>query len=237
MRILPPRSLYHPVLPARIDEKLLFALCYTCAVQKNTKWSADADRVEHLCTHSVEDRALTGVWATPEIQKAVEKGYTLMDVYEIHTFEESNVGLFSGYVNTFLKAKQEASGLPRPEMTSDDIDKYIHDYHQKEGILLEKDEIGPHPGRRATAKICLNSLWGKFGQRSNLKQTKYISRPSKLFEILFNPNLIISSLTHINVDQTRSHFGPASSSSSSLSSSSSTEGEYKTSLIRCVKCR
>ena len=28
---------------------------------------------------------------------------------------------------------------------------------------------------RSLAKLCLNSFWGKFGQRSNMKQTKYIN--------------------------------------------------------------
>ena len=33
------------------------------------------------------------------------------------------------------------------------------------GIDLNPEDIKPNPGKRAVAKICLNSLWGKFGQR------------------------------------------------------------------------
>jgi hypothetical protein len=34
--ILPPRHLYHPVLPYRCNKRLLFCLCRTCAIELNT---------------------------------------------------------------------------------------------------------------------------------------------------------------------------------------------------------
>jgi hypothetical protein len=39
---------------------------------------------------------------------------------------------------------------------------YIRDYHEKEGILLDYNNI-KNPGLRALAKLMLNSFWGKFG--------------------------------------------------------------------------
>ena len=48
--------------------------------------------------------------------------------------------MFSSYVNTFLKMKQEASGWP--EWVGDDQDKrtqYVQDYLNKEGVQLESD--------------------------------------------------------------------------------------------------
>ena len=49
-------------------------------------------------------------------------------------------------------------------------------------IDIEKFEF--NPGLRSIAKICLNSLWGKFGQRSNMSQTKYVTEFSEFYEIL-----------------------------------------------------
>jgi hypothetical protein len=46
--------------------------------------------------------------------------------------------------------------------------RYIRDYHEKEGILLDYNNIKNNPGLRALAKLILNSFWGKFGQRSKL---------------------------------------------------------------------
>ena len=72
--------------------------------------------------------------------------------------------MFSSYVDTFLKIKQEASGWP--DWVGDDEDKrhqYIEDYQNKEGITLEVDKIQKNPGRCSLAKMMLNSFWGKYG--------------------------------------------------------------------------
>jgi hypothetical protein len=57
----------------------------------------------------------------PEIQKALEKGYIIQKIYEVYHWDYSSQydrvikqgGLFTAYVNTFLKFKQEASGWPQ----------------------------------------------------------------------------------------------------------------------------
>ena len=36
-KIVPPKDLYHPVLPYRCDKKLLFCLCRTCVLEHNAK--------------------------------------------------------------------------------------------------------------------------------------------------------------------------------------------------------
>ena len=64
-KILPPRQLFHPVLPARIDNKLKFVLCQACATENNYDF----------CDHSDDERALVGTWVTLEVDKAVDMGY------------------------------------------------------------------------------------------------------------------------------------------------------------------
>ena len=54
-------------------------------------------------------------------------------------------------------------------------------------ISIEKFEY--NAGLRSIAKLCLNSLWGKFGQRSNMSQTKYITDASEFYEILLDDKL------------------------------------------------
>ena len=108
VKILPPRGLYHPVLPYRSNGKLKFPLCKACADIEN----------QNPCTCLEKERELTGTWCTPEIQTALRQGYTLKKIYEVYHWEEmaqydSNTrqgGLFAQYINTFLKFKQEASG-------------------------------------------------------------------------------------------------------------------------------
>lgn len=66
----------------------------------------------HVCPHSYQQRILRGTWCTPELQKAVEKGYILHKIHKVWHFppEQQDTGLFEGYVNTWLKLKQESAG-------------------------------------------------------------------------------------------------------------------------------
>jgi hypothetical protein len=65
--ILPPNNLLFPVLPARINNKLVFTLCYECAINK----------LEN-CTHSDNSRAIEGTWVTEEIKVALIEGYKIV---------------------------------------------------------------------------------------------------------------------------------------------------------------
>jgi hypothetical protein len=50
-------------------------------------------------------------------------------------------------------------------------------------------KIENNPGKRAVAKICLNSLWGKFGQRQNMGATEYVTDIKRFYEILLDDRL------------------------------------------------
>ena len=153
-KINPPRNLYLPVLPSRIKGKLMFGLCRTCM----------EDGVTENCCHNVDSRALTGTWVSDEIKKAVEKGYEIEEIYEVWHFENVSQydpllrqgGVFTEYVNTFLKIKQEASGWPDWCKTEEDRQKYTEDYFEKEGIRLDAKNINCNPGLRQLAKLMLN---------------------------------------------------------------------------------
>lgn len=73
-------------------------------------------------------------------------------------------GLFTTYVNTFVKMKQESSGWLEWCKTEAVKDRYIREYYETYGIPLEYKEIVRNKGVRALAKLILNSFWGKFGQ-------------------------------------------------------------------------
>lgn len=67
---------------------------------------------------------------------ALQKGYKILQIYEIYHFEQSSQydplsgegGLFTNYVNTFLKIKQEASGFPPECDTEESKRNYIRRY-------------------------------------------------------------------------------------------------------------
>ena len=184
--ILPPYNLYHPVLPYRHQGKLTFPLCRTCVEEVMSKPLLEKS---YHCQHTPEQRTLRGTWCTPEIQKAVELGYTLIKIHEVQHFppNQRQVGLFAEYVNTWLKIKQESAGYPAWCNTLADKSRYVNQYHQKEGIHLDPNLIVKNPGRKATAKLMLNSFWGKFGENLHKPTTEVVYKAHQLFALVSNP--------------------------------------------------
>ncbi|XP_055918297.1 uncharacterized protein LOC129950379 [Eupeodes corollae] len=195
-KILPPENLFHPVLPQKQNNKLMFSLCRTCSSEK-TK--------ERVCTHSDDQRALLGTWVIDEVVKAIEMGYKLLTIMEIWEYDviqynptAGTEGLFTSMMNKYLKIKQEASGWPNICLSEEDKNKYITDFLEKEKIKLEYSEITDNPGKRSLAKLILNSFWGKFGQRENQQKTCIINNPSDLFNLLTHPSIEVSQILPIN---------------------------------------
>jgi len=195
--VLPPRHLYHPVLPYRHEGKLTFPLCVTCVKQEMPKrpWERTAE-----CIHTDEQRALTGTWCSPELNKAVELGYEVQYVYEVWHFDET-------YDNPWLKIKREASGWP--SWVGDDETKrqqYLRDYYEHEGIQLEYDKIQKNPGLRTLAKMMLNSMWGKFGQRLNKTQVQEFDDPQAFHRLLDTNTLDVRHVSVINDAMVEVHY-------------------------------
>ena len=184
VKILAPKGLYHPVLPVLFNGKLTFPLCAKCAEYQNTDPCA--------CTDA--ERCLIGTWCTPEIQMAKTKGYTIIKVYEVYHWAQTRQynpktkkgGLFTEYVNTFLKIKQESSGWPRENMTSTEKDTYVQDYASHEGIHLEHTKIKKNPGLRILSKLMLNSFWGKFGQKEDKTRQVLLTDIGSFYRMLFD---------------------------------------------------
>ena len=97
--ILPPARLFHPVLPVRSGQKLIFPLCLSCVREEQVK--PMLDRI-HYCHHSDADRMLRRTWCTPELFQAVAQGYTIHRIHEVWHFPplQRRTGLFAEYVNT-----------------------------------------------------------------------------------------------------------------------------------------
>ena len=203
-RVLPPRALYHPVLPYRHEGKLTFPLCATCVEEEMEKrpWERSAE-----CDHADEQRVLTGRWCSPELHKAVELGYEIQYIYEVWHFDETREGLFRDYVNTWLKIKQEASGWP--SWVGDDETKrqqYLREYDEHEVIQLEYDKIEHNPGLRTLAKMMLNSMWGKFGQRLNKTQVKAFDDPQAFHRFLDTDTLDVRHVSVMNDAMVEVHY-------------------------------
>ena len=88
--------------------------------------------------------------------KAQEKGYFIECIHKVWNFSEKSNELFQLYIDKFLKIKQESSGYPSWCESDEDRQRYINDYLENEGILLDPEKITKKPGFRALAKLMLN---------------------------------------------------------------------------------
>ena len=113
----------------------------------------------------------------------VKQGYQILHIHEVWHFPETREGLFAEYVNTWLKIKEETSGWPE-HIGNDPVKQQEHvtKYYEKEHIKLDPTKIEKNPGLQTLAKMMLNSMWGKFGQKRNKTQVKEFDDPIKFHE-------------------------------------------------------
>jgi hypothetical protein len=195
-KILPPKGLLFPVLPCR-TEKLTFPLCRTCVTLF----------CEH-CTHDDAERALYGTWTSVEVHKALECGYKILSVYEIYHFKTRGK-IFDTYVDTFMKLKQESSGIPKHcldeygDVVDEKLRLYISEYFKHEGVRLDADKIEYNPGQRTVMKALLNSLWGKLAQNEDATIVSFVDSMDELLELVNDNSIDVTSLDFISDDVAR----------------------------------
>ncbi|KAE9542740.1 hypothetical protein AGLY_002651 [Aphis glycines] len=80
------------------------------------------------------------------------------------------------------------------------VNDYILAVKNAVGIDLDIENIKENPGLRALAKICLNSFWGKFGQRPNQTKTEIISKPDRWYQVLLDSKLEIENIVFLTDD-------------------------------------
>ena len=60
--------------------------------------------------------------------------------------------------------------------------KHLDNYYAKEKIQLDPTKVEKNPGLRILAKMMLNSMWGKFGQKPIKTQVKEFADPIQFHE-------------------------------------------------------
>ncbi|EFO85376.1 hypothetical protein CRE_26884 [Caenorhabditis remanei] len=210
-KVLPPRHLKLPVLPIKDNGKLLFGLCKKCCRDSN----------QHDCEHSDNDRSFSGTFTTVELQKALSLGYEITEVFHVKTGiwwihvilflqgvkyenwvqndESGRGGLFTSYINQMMEEKIYSTGWPANVTTDAQKDAYCKAYFDKEQIhLTDYSRFSKNPGKRAVAKLMLNSLWGKFAQRVDRETTCIVTDPAIFWNIVYDTTIVISDVLCVN---------------------------------------
>lgn len=130
-KVRPPTNLYFPVLPVRVNGKLCFPQCLKCA----------QERRQEECCHEDVEREMVGSWASVELQLALEKGYTVVFVYETWHYPRKPNTLFRSYVQEHVNMKTEASGWPVEGMSEEEKTNYTRQFQAHSGIVLDRNQI------------------------------------------------------------------------------------------------
>ncbi len=142
-------------------------------------------------------KPMTGTWTTVELRKALQKGYQITKIYAVAEYDRYK-GLMKDYVGAFLQMKVENTRRYTQEECDD-----INREHKKIGFdfVVKPENTEKNLGLRQVAKICLNSLWGKFGQRADLDNYEYVHDHNKLISMFWNKGNIIPKTWEIISDQ------------------------------------
>ena len=132
-------------------------------------------------------------WASPELKLALQKGYEITKIHSAVAYKRYN-GLMKEYVGNFIKMKIENSGAKNQQ----ECDK-VNAYHNRLGFNFEikPENTIDNPGLRQVAKICLNSLWGKFGQRCGMDEYEFVFDYNVLIRKFINNNKITDATWNI----------------------------------------
>ena len=105
-----------------------------------------------------------GTWSSVALKRALENGYVITKIHAALKYDKLP-WLMKAHVGDFIQMKIENE----KELNQDECDT-INKYHHNLGFkfVIKPENCQTNEGMRQVAKICLNSLWGKFGQRTNL---------------------------------------------------------------------
>ena len=137
--IIPPESMFLPILPINLQGKLKFVLCQKCGETMNP----------NLCKHNENERSLTSVWTSLEIEFALIHGYKLKKVHEFFSYK-ATAPIFKNFFTKLAKIKLESEGFPENITDKEEYVKSIND--AMPGINLQSSNIQKNEGRRAFAK-------------------------------------------------------------------------------------
>ncbi|KAL3080622.1 hypothetical protein niasHS_005140 [Heterodera schachtii] len=205
--VVPPRHCLYdiPVIPVRMNNRTLFMLCRRCS-ELYPKGLVDPD---YNCPHFEDhERGFSTTITHIELQAALRAGYRVTRVFSAYVWRfacDWSDSLFHSYLFKFLKMKEEASGYPAKcleegiseEERAQRQQQHIDSCYAKSKVRLEANRIKPNPGLRYIAKLCLNSLWGRFALRNRLTKTEIVDNYADLGKLLNDEKIDISSLDQL----------------------------------------
>jgi hypothetical protein len=184
-QVLPPHNLIIPVLPLKVGGRLCFPLCLKCSREKQNLCSIP--QAEYECNHRPEERSFVITTTSMELNEALDNGYVVTHLFKVWQYHSWDDNLFKPYICDFFTMKIMAQGWPKTLKNQAEREDYIQEC-RKMGFPVKYEEMSDevNPGLRALAKLCLNSLWGKFAMRNNLNSIRLIKNPHEYYQLVYD---------------------------------------------------
>ena len=111
-----------------------------------------AEESSNRCSVGKKERSLVGTWVSFEIFQGFRMW--ISHVASVWHFDTISDQFFKGYVDNFLKIKEEASGYPSWCQLGSEKEKFIRDYEKTtEGVRLYPSSIKKILGERPLLKL------------------------------------------------------------------------------------
>nr|CAD2190267.1 unnamed protein product [Meloidogyne enterolobii] len=196
--VIPPRKIDVPVLPVKLDDRLLFPLCAACA-RLYPKGKVDE---KYNCQHSDEQRGWVSTCTSLELNVALDEGYTVTKLFRVLEYTSSDNTLFRSYIAEFMAQKIHASGFDNSIKGKTEAENnFIKECAEMFNINIEREKMIPNKGKRTQAKLCLNNLWGRFSLRNfGLSQCTVTDDPAKVRNLMDDVSKEVTGLDELTQD-------------------------------------
>jgi len=102
------------------------------------------------------------VFTTVEICDALDQGWTVSKIHWIQYYDQRSSDLFKAYIEKLVSEKIHSSKI---EATPDEVEFLKRKWMEEFRITFDAAAAEYNAGRRALAKLMLNSLWGKLSEK------------------------------------------------------------------------
>lgn len=183
------RALFHPVLPAKGSKESSIGRVFKSEedyladvavdVKTESGYDADLETNEHKLIFTLEP----GMFYTNslELKEACDQGFVVDKVISMYHWKNTSRDLFKPYIRLVFKLKTQSSkwkslldnwyssNLKPTKVVYNDEDKvaFSEAWTAHHGIDLEWKKVTFNPGMYSLAKFLLNTLWGKFNERTH----------------------------------------------------------------------
>lgn len=150
--VTPPKDMFHPVLVV---------------------WDEESGK----CTAGL-NKITAGVFTSVEFKVAIEHGYTLDKLHRVDKYKAAPSLWAPTLKDLFIEKMANSEGVPSIENQDRLVDGYEKAFGMGEAVRESFPRWGKNNARKQTAKIQLNSGWGKHAERPIMPEVKIMDTQS-----------------------------------------------------------